>query len=132
MFSEKEIAYIKSQRLGRLATVSSRMQPNVAPVGFDFDGEHFYIGGLIQTKTLKYKNVFGGNTKVALVIDDLESINPWRPRGIKIFGVADIVERKGAFVSGPHLRVKPTRHKGWGIERQVEEDLERARKTTNT
>jgi pyridoxamine 5'-phosphate oxidase family protein len=132
MFSEKEIAYIKSQRLGRLATVSSGMQPDVVPVGFEFDGEHFYIGGFIQTKTLKYKNVLGGNTKVALVIDDMESINPWKPRGIKIVGVADIVERKGAFASGPHLRVKPTRHKGWGIERRPEEDLERAKKATAT
>ncbi|HXG67084.1 MAG TPA: PPOX class F420-dependent oxidoreductase, partial [Blastocatellia bacterium] len=71
MFSEQEIAYLKSQRLARIATVSKAMQPDVAPVGFEFDGEHFYIGGLQQTKTLKYKNVFNGNTKVALVVDDM-------------------------------------------------------------
>jgi hypothetical protein len=29
---------------------------DVAPVGFKFDGEYFYVGGLDVQKTLKYKN----------------------------------------------------------------------------
>jgi pyridoxamine 5'-phosphate oxidase family protein len=120
MFSEKEIAYIKSQRLARIATVSKSLQPDVAPVGYEFDGRDFYIGGLIQTKTRKYKKVLSGNTKVAMVMDDMESLTPWRPRGIKIFGTAEIVDRKGAFVTGPHLRITPVKHNSWGIERPVE------------
>src|SRR5438045_3558696 len=100
MFSEKERAYIKSQRLARLATVSSDSQPDAVPVGYEFDGNDFYIGGRIQTRTRKYKNVAGGNIKAAIVIDDLESISPWRPRGIKIYCRVEIVERKGAFASG--------------------------------
>jgi hypothetical protein len=44
MFSDKEISYIKSQRLARIATASSELQPDVAPVGFDFDGTYFYVG----------------------------------------------------------------------------------------
>jgi len=55
MFSEKEIAYLKSQRLARVATVSKEAQPDVAPVGFDFDGTYFYVGGVNLPKTLKYK-----------------------------------------------------------------------------
>jgi pyridoxamine 5'-phosphate oxidase family protein len=120
MFFEKEIAYIKSQRLARIATVSKSLQPDVAPVGFEFDGRDFYIGGLIQTKTRKYKNVLSGNTKVAIVIDDMESVTPWRPRGIKIFGTAEIVDREGAFVTGPHLRITPVKHNSWGVECPVE------------
>ena len=119
MFSEKEIAYLKSQRLARIATVSKELQPDVVPVGFEFDGHNFYIPGLIQTKTLKYKNVRAGNTKVALVIDDLESVDPWKPRGIKIHGTAEIVDRKGQFLTGPHLRVTPLLYRSWGIERPV-------------
>src|SRR5918995_895182 len=72
MFSEKEIAYLKSQRLARIATTSEDMQPDVAPVGFDFDGTYFYVGGINLPTTLKYKNV-QKNPKVSLVIDDLES-----------------------------------------------------------
>ncbi|HWP91340.1 MAG TPA: pyridoxamine 5'-phosphate oxidase family protein [Thermodesulfobacteriota bacterium] len=75
MFSEREVNYLRSQRLARIATVSKGLPPDVAPVGFDFDGTCFYIGGLNLAKTLKYKNTLE-NPKVSLVIDDLESINP--------------------------------------------------------
>jgi len=38
MFSDKEIAYLNSQRLARIATASVEGRPDVAPVGFSFDG----------------------------------------------------------------------------------------------
>lgn len=44
-------------------------------------------------KSRKYKNVLKNN-KVALVIDDLKTIDPWDPRGIRIYGTADIVTRQ--------------------------------------
>jgi hypothetical protein len=34
-FSEEEIAYLRSQRLARIATVSAGGQPDVVPLGFD-------------------------------------------------------------------------------------------------
>ncbi|HKP85162.1 MAG TPA: PPOX class F420-dependent oxidoreductase [Blastocatellia bacterium] len=119
MFSEQEVEYIKSQRLARIATVSAQMQPDVAPVGFEFDGQHFYIGGREQKQTLKHKNVANGNRKVALVIDDMESINPPKPRGIKIHGIAEVVEREGQLGPGSYLRVTPKKYWSWGIERPV-------------
>jgi pyridoxamine 5'-phosphate oxidase family protein len=45
MFDEREVKYIQSQRLARISTVDEDCQPDVVPVGFDFDGENFYIGG---------------------------------------------------------------------------------------
>ncbi|SRR5216683_3184629 len=122
MFSEKEVAYIKSQRIARIATVSDQLQPDVAPVGFEFDGEHFYIGGLQQEKTYKYKNVADGNTRVALVIDDMESVNPPKPRGIKIHGTAEVEQRQGQVGLGNYLKVKPQRYWSWGIEQPVFQD----------
>ena len=116
MFSPKEIEYLKTQRLARIATVSKQGQPDVAPVGFDFDGEHFYVGGRNPSKTFKYKNVAGGNTLVALVVDDLESVKPWKTRGLKIHGTADFVERVGYMGSGTYLRITPTRSWSWGLE----------------
>ena len=115
MFSEKEIAYLKSQRLARVATVSKEAQPDVAPVGFDFDGTYFYVGGVNLPKTLKYKNI-QNNPKVSLVIDDLESINPWRPRGIKVHGIADLTTRRGYVGAGTYIRIKPKEKWSWGIE----------------
>jgi pyridoxamine 5'-phosphate oxidase family protein len=50
-------------RLARSAIVSSSVlsdetsQPDVAPVGFDFDGETFHMGGMNILKFTKYKNI---------------------------------------------------------------------------
>src|SRR5438094_9361387 len=76
MFSEKEIAYLKSQRLARIATVSADGEPDAAAVGFTFNGEHFLVGGHDLRRTLKYKNVLA-TERAALVIDDLIRVNPW-------------------------------------------------------
>jgi pyridoxamine 5'-phosphate oxidase family protein len=122
MFSEKEVDYLNSQKLARIATVSAKGQPDVAPVSFEFDGQHFYVGGLNMAITLKYKNVLNGNKKIALVFDDLESVAPWRPRGIKIHGGAEIVERQGKLGEGSYLRITPEKYWSWGIERPVFED----------
>ncbi len=76
MFSDIETAYLKSQPLARIATASKEgLQPDVAPVGFDFDGTYFYVSGFDLAKTLKYKNV-QSNPKVSLVVDDLVSVEP--------------------------------------------------------
>ncbi|MFL6424231.1 MAG: hypothetical protein ACJ71R_11660 [Nitrososphaeraceae archaeon] len=51
IFSQKEVEYLKSQRLARISTASvslkedGSIQPDVVPVGFDFDGDYFYVGG---------------------------------------------------------------------------------------
>ncbi|MGB8024255.1 MAG: pyridoxamine 5'-phosphate oxidase family protein [Nitrososphaeraceae archaeon] len=44
-FSERELAFLKEQRFGRIATVSSHGQPHVVPVAFEFDGICFNFGG---------------------------------------------------------------------------------------
>ena len=115
MFTEKEIAYLKSQLLARLATVSENGQPDVTPVGFEFDGEYFYIGGMNNRATRKYKNVAEGNAQVALVIDDLKTVDPWAPRGIRVYGTAEIVEHQGYAGRGSYLRIKPTTSWSWAI-----------------
>ena len=131
MLTEKEIEYIKSQRLARIATSCSfspsdiaSCQPDVAPVGFDFDGEYFYVGGMNILKSTKYKNVLINN-KVALVIDDLKNTTPWEPRGIRIYGIADTVDRQGGYMSeathpqSRYIRIRPTKKWSWGIDEPV-------------
>jgi pyridoxamine 5'-phosphate oxidase family protein len=130
IFSEKEIEYLKSQRLARISTVSPEdLQPDVSPVGFEFDGEYFYVGGIDLPKTRKYKNVLK-NKKVALVIDDLETVNPWAPRAVRIYGTADIVTRQGGYMDRAHssspssspppppsyIRIRPLKKWSWGVE----------------
>jgi pyridoxamine 5'-phosphate oxidase family protein len=85
-------------------------KPDVSPVAFEFNGTHFFIGSHSQDiflSTRKYKNVRDGNKEVALIIDDLESVQPWKPRAMKINGTAEIVEHNGIFGTGkPSFSVK--------------------------
>jgi pyridoxamine 5'-phosphate oxidase family protein len=115
MFSEKELSYLKTQRLARIATASRERQPDVAPVGFDFDGSYFYVGGMKLTSTLKYKNI-QHNPKVSLVIDDYESLDPPNPRGIKIHGISDLVTHTGYLGPGTYIRIKPLEKWSWGVD----------------
>ena len=116
MFSESEREYLKSQRLARIATVDSHGQPTVDAVGFSLDGEQILVGTHSPVLTRKYRNVLEGATKVALIVDDLQSVQPWLPRGVKIHGVAEVVERAGHFGPGSYLVITPTVSWSWGIE----------------
>lgn len=118
MFSEPIKAYLKTQRLARIATVSKKNQPNVAPVAFEFDDTYFWIGSHSQDiflRSNKYLNVKKGNTLVCIVIDDLESVTPWKPRGVQINGVAEVTEHIGMFGNGLYLKITPKSVHSWGI-----------------
>lgn len=121
MFSEKEREYIGQHRVTRIATVSSDGQPDVAAVRFEFDGEYFYVGGRSFLTTLKYKNVRAGNAQVALVLDDIDETIKG-PRGIKVHGQAEVVEREGHFGAAKYFRITPERSWSWGIERAAFEN----------
>ena len=119
MFSEPEVRYLKSQRLARIATVSGKGQPDLVPVGFEFDGKHFWIGSHSQEvffRTRKYKNVKNGRKKVALVVDDLLTVNPWHPRFVRVYGTAEVMDHNGTFGPGKYLRVTPLISWSGGME----------------
>lgn len=112
-FTAEEIAYIRSQPLARIATVSSDGQPDVVPVAFEFDGFHFLVGGFAPERTRRTRNIVQGNDKVALVIDDLASVRPWSPRYLRVYGIAELVDRQGA--SGPTRIMKITPTVSWSL-----------------
>jgi pyridoxamine 5'-phosphate oxidase family protein len=89
-FSNPQINYLKSQRLGRLATLrpDGTLQNN--PVGFTFDEANgtIEIGGFNMGGSQKYRNVVA-NGQAAFVVDDLESVDPWKPRMVEIRGTAE-------------------------------------------
>ena len=86
-FTEKQLDYLRSQRLARIATADSAGQPHVVPVGFrvSADAAAIEVGGRNFGQTKRYRDI-RANPRVALVIDDLASITPWRPRGIEVRG----------------------------------------------
>lgn len=120
-FTEKEIDYLRRQRLGRLATVGSDGSPHVVPVGFRLDAEAqvIEVGGHGLSGSKKWRDL-QANPRVALVVDDLESVNPWTPRGIEIRGQAEL-HAEGGEKFGPGwdsawIRILPRRIVSWGIE----------------
>ncbi len=121
VFTPAEIAYLQSQRLGRLATVGPNGQPHVVPVGFRYNPDHdtIDVGGHDFAKRKKFRDV-QHNPWVALVVDDLATVNPWRPRGIEIRGEAQILKTGGTEVvpnfDAEMFRIKPKRIVSWGIE----------------
>ena len=103
-FTDEERTYIATQPLARIATVAKDGQPDVTPVTFDFDGDAFYVGGFQPAKTRRARNVRSGNTQVALTIDDLRTVRPWTPRYLRVYGLAEFVERHGQEV----LKIVPS------------------------
>ncbi len=116
-FSEEEVAYLRSQGTGRLATVDGAGQPDVVPVAVEFDGTYFWVGGgATVTQTRKFRNVAAGNAKVSLVIDDLPSFDPFVARGIRVYGRAEQpFERVGMVGPGTSMRITPTISWSWNL-----------------
>ena len=118
-FSEAERAYLKSQRLGRLATVDPKGQPQANPVGFfpQEDGT-ILIGGYALGTTKKWRNL-RSNPKVSLVVDDIVSLKPWTVRGVEIRGEAELLT--GPYDLGPHfseelIRMHPVKIHSWDLD----------------
>jgi pyridoxamine 5'-phosphate oxidase family protein len=117
-FTDEEIAYMRTQPIARLSTVAADGQPDVVPVSFEFDGNYFWVGGsgVSVLDTRKVRNIQAGHHKVALVIDDLVSLNPFVARGIRIYGEAEPpVERIGLVGPGYYVRVSPTISWSWNL-----------------
>lgn len=123
-FTAEEVAYLKSQPLARIATVSPEGQPDAVPVGFDFDGTYFYVGGVDPSTTRRHRNVRAGNDKVALIIDDLVAVEPWTPRFLRIYGTAELIEREGSspYFSGAVMRITPTISWSWNLDARSSSD----------
>jgi pyridoxamine 5'-phosphate oxidase family protein len=120
-FLEAELEYLQTQRLGRLATVNQRGEPQIAPVTFRYNAEldTIDIGGFNNGETQKFRNV-ARNGLASFVVDDV--LPPWQPRGVEIRGRADTLADGGQSVSpnfSPALiRLTPKRIISWDMSTQ--------------
>lgn len=118
-FLDDELAYLRRQRLGRLATVDRSGAPQNSPVGFVVDelAGHLLIGGLAMAKTRKFRNV-QANPNVAFVVDDLASVSPWVVRGVEVRGTAEAlvdVDPPMGGMSREVIRITPRWIGSWGV-----------------
>lgn len=109
-FTAAELEYLAAQPLMRFATASPTGKPDVAPVVFEVDGDDIVTAGFDITHTVRYRNVLA-NPRAVLVVDDLATVDPWSPRGVKIIGRAAIEEVDGA----PRFRISPEVVISWAI-----------------
>jgi len=115
------IEYMASQRLGRLATAGADHKPHVVPTSFRYNAYlgTVDLGGRRVAETKKYRDV-QANGWAALVVDDLLSTDPWRPRFLEIRGRAEAIPTGGADL-GPgfgdgFIRLHPEKVNSFGIE----------------
>ena len=115
MFTDRELDYLHGERrLGRIATVGKDGTPHVVPVGWSHNTEHdtIDVGGREFEKTKKFRDA-ARSGRAAIVIDDLASTDPWRPRAIEVRGRAEAITEPQ-----PLIRIHPERIVSWGIEPQ--------------
>ncbi|NEW38003.1 PPOX class F420-dependent oxidoreductase [Nocardia cyriacigeorgica] len=117
-FTEDELAYLASQPVARVATLGEDDQPDLVPLSYEYDGTYFWIGGVgaAVLDTRKFRNIRAGRRKVALVVDDLVSIDPFIARAIRVYGEAgDPVERVGMVGPGVFVPITPTVSWSWNM-----------------
>jgi pyridoxamine 5'-phosphate oxidase family protein len=117
-FTPEEVSYLRSQQLARFATLGPEEQPDVVALAFEFDGTYFWVGGHGEAvlSTRKFRNIEMGHDKVALVFDDLVSLDPFIARSIRVYGDAEgPIERVGLVGPGYYLRVTPTISWSWNM-----------------
>jgi pyridoxamine 5'-phosphate oxidase family protein len=120
IFTPAEIAYLQSQRLARIAT-SADGQPHVVPVAFRYNPETdtIDVGGHGFAQRKKFRDV-QRNPRVAIVVDDLASVDPWRARMLEVRGQAEVLPAGGDSL-GPGFdpemfRIRPRRIVSVGID----------------
>jgi pyridoxamine 5'-phosphate oxidase family protein len=112
VFNDNELAYLRERRLARIATVGKDGTPHVVPVGmWRHNPEHdaIDVGGREFDRSKKFRDV-ARSGRAAIVIDDLASTDPWRPRGIEIRGRAEAITEPE-----PLIRIHPGRIVSWGL-----------------
>ena len=113
VFSEAELSYLLGERrLGRIATTGKDGTPHVVPVGWSYNAEHdsIDVGGRDFARTKKFRDV-ARSGRAAIVVDDLASTDPWRPRAVEVRGRAEAIHEPR-----PLIRIRPERILSWGLE----------------
>jgi pyridoxamine 5'-phosphate oxidase family protein len=113
VFTPAELRYLAGgQQLGRIATVGADGTPHVVPVAFIYNAarDTIDVGGSELGRTKKFRDVERIG-RVAIVVDDLASTDPWHPRGIEIRGRGEAIALPTALI-----RIHPERIVSWGID----------------
>lgn len=113
VFTDAELDYLGTQRLGRLVTVGRDGAPQVRPVGFRVSGGVIHIGGYDLAATQKFRNI-DRDPRAAFLVDDLASVDPWQVRGVEVRGTGQAIPATDG--ANPVIRIHPRRIISWGFD----------------
>ena len=120
VFTPKEIDYLTSQTLGRLATVGRDGQPHVVPVSYRFnpDEDTIDIGGVDFGASKKWRDAHH-TPRVTFLVDDASKTEA---HAIEIRGEAEIHDTGGESINPrfpnfkpQYLRIRPRRIVSWWV-----------------
>jgi pyridoxamine 5'-phosphate oxidase family protein len=117
-FTPDERAWLASQKLGRLATVSPDGVVGNAPVTFFVRADDtIEIGGMHMGDTKKFRNVEAGS-RVAFVVDIVDTSEGWHPIYLEIRGTAEAlreVDPPGDNFSPEIIKIHPDWTKSFNL-----------------
>lgn len=127
-FTGDELIYLATQKLGRLATEAPDGTLQVNPVRFRYNSalDTIDIGGSNMGTSKKFRNVLA-NARVAFVVDDVYSTEPWVARCLEVRGYAEALEKprdSSALLGDAIIRIHPQRVISWGTDIGLEQDEE--------
>jgi pyridoxamine 5'-phosphate oxidase family protein len=122
-FTQKEIAYLQTRPLGRLATMNKQAELHVVPVRFLYNAQlgTLDVGGVRGTfgTSRKFRDV-AQTGRASLVADDI--LPPHHLIGIEIGGRAEAYSTGGEHLQPggdpAFIRIWPTHIVSWGIEQE--------------
>ena len=110
VFTDDQRAFLGGQRIARLATANLEGTPSRRSVSSSTVTSSCPAGS-IWPKTIRYRHL-QTNPIATIVIDDLASVDPWTPRGVKARGPAELTQRAdGSWI----VRITPKTVWSWGI-----------------
>lgn len=119
-FTQGEIEYLRTQRMGRLATVGPDGQPHVIPVTYHFNEaeDAIDLGGIAFGEGKKWRDA-QKNPRVTFLVDDFQH----GARAVEIRGQAELHEHGGSAINPrfpnfveQFMRLRPHRIVSWGLD----------------
>jgi pyridoxamine 5'-phosphate oxidase family protein len=124
-FTPIERAYLTTQSLARLATITPDNKPQARPVGFRLNPDGTIDIGGPNPNAQRYRNV-RNNPEVSLIVDDMtpndpNEVRPGWGRGVEIRGVAEILTVdvppvNPDWFSKEIIRIHPRRIISWHLD----------------
>jgi len=120
-FTDAEVEYLRSQKLGRIATVGPDEQPHVVPVTFVYnpDEDAIDVGGVAFGDGKKWRDA-QRNPRVTFLLDESGG---GTAKAIEVRGEAELHETGGDAINpkfpnfAPEFfRIRPQRIVSWGVE----------------